>query len=187
MTQFWPLLWAPYFDSLCPSWSPAKDAAGSQATHGLVLLCLLDPSDKSRLLPLQRTKVEDAQPMTLLLLSPPHPSASRQIAMAGRTEGRMRRAEVMWGRCWKVWGCMVQNWEQQALRTTALWGTGEQGWGPGETSPPHLTPVPLSSTEQMASDVTNNKGNLEGTVVSHPSFWGCPGPALPWLCPSAWV
>ena len=58
----------------------------------------LRPFSHTRLLPLQRAKLEDAQPMTLALLSSlPHPSASRQTAMVGRIEGRMRRAEVIWG------------------------------------------------------------------------------------------
>ena len=61
-------------------------------------------------------------------------------------------------------GGKVQQQEQQVLRTTALGFRGAWLCGKGD-SPPHLTPVPLSFTERMASDVANNKVSLEGTVV----------------------
>ena len=104
----------------------------------------------------QRIRRGDAQLTTQPpLTTAPHPSASRQIVITtAKTEERRTRVEVTVGR--EAGGPSTLSW---------LWAGREEQPTQGS-----LTLPCLFLTEQMASDVGSNKGNLEGNALSLAGF-----------------
>lgn len=104
----------------------------------------------------QRIRRGDAQLTTQPpLTTAPHPSASRQIVITtAKTEERRTRVEVTVGR--EAGGPSTLSW---------LWAVREEQPAQGS-----LTLPCLFLTEQMASDVASNKGNLEGNALSLAGF-----------------